>query len=136
MRMPLAPAFTLRPDSSSVELGHAGSGRHLSRDLQYVAEAVVVEASHGPEVFGEGVGLPRVQLLNQELDIGGNQFLFGAGVFLVVVGSMVVGVLMVICSLARLWRLHVRVERGMYMPNASWRRPGVASCGGPPHPWS
>jgi hypothetical protein len=48
------------------------------------------------------------------------------GVFLLVDWSVkVAALLMVICSFAvRLWLLHVRVERGMYMPNAIWRRRG------------
>jgi len=37
----------------------------------------------------------------------------------------------------RLWRWHVRVERGMYMPNASWRSGGSKAQGeGSPHPGS
>jgi hypothetical protein len=69
-----------------------------------------------------------LQLLNQELDIGGDKFLFGAGGLPVVRYGLVVDsgcVAHGVDSFAsRLWLLHVRVERGMYMPNATWRRRG------------
>ena len=65
------------------EPGHAGGGRHLPRDLQHVSKAVVVEAAHGREVVGEGVGVSGLQLLNQELDVGGDEFLFGGGLLAV-----------------------------------------------------
>lgn len=43
---------------------NAGSGRHLSCNLQHVSKALIVEAGHRHEVVGQGVGVPRFQLLN------------------------------------------------------------------------
>jgi hypothetical protein len=54
-------------------------GRHLPCNLQHDSEAVGVEAAHGREVVGEGAGVSGLHLLNQELDVGGNEFLFGVG---------------------------------------------------------
>ena len=48
-----------RPESSN-----AGRSRHLPRNLQHVPKAVIVEAAHGCEVVGQGVGMSRLQLLN------------------------------------------------------------------------
>ena len=68
------------------ETCNAGGGGHLPRNLQHVAKAVVVEAAHGGEVVGEGVGVSGLQLLNQELDVGGDKFLFGGGLLAVECG--------------------------------------------------
>jgi hypothetical protein len=72
----------------------------------------------------ERFGMSALQLLDQELDIGGDGFLFGGGLLAVDGGalSVVDKVFMLSAPLLRL--LHVRVERGMYMPNATWRRRG------------
>jgi hypothetical protein len=42
-----------------------------------------VKAAHGGEVVGEGFGLPCLQLLDEELDVGGDEFLFGVGLLAV-----------------------------------------------------
>ena len=42
-----------------------------------------METAHGGEVIGEGVGVSHFQLLNQELDVGGDKFLFGGGLLAV-----------------------------------------------------
>jgi len=42
-----------------------------------------VKAAHGGEVVGEGVGVSGLQLLNQELDVGGDELLFGVGLLAV-----------------------------------------------------
>ena len=63
--------------------GNAGCGGHLPRNLQHVPKAVVVKAAHRGEVVGEGVGVSGLQLLNQELDVGGDEFLFGVGLLAV-----------------------------------------------------
>ena len=44
-------------------------------NLQHVAEAVSVKAAHGREVVGEGVGVSGLQLLDQQLDVGGDELL-------------------------------------------------------------
>ena len=49
-----------------------------------------MKAAHGGEVVGEGVGMSGLQLLNQELDVGGNEFLFGEGLLAVDGGDVVV----------------------------------------------
>jgi hypothetical protein len=59
-----------RPRTISIGRGH------LPRNLQHVPKAVVMNAAHRGEVVGEGVRLPGFQLLNQELDVGGDKFLF------------------------------------------------------------
>ena len=38
-----------------------------------------MKAAHGREVVGEGVGVSRFQLLDEELDIGGDEFPWGLG---------------------------------------------------------
>jgi hypothetical protein len=101
--------------------GNAGCSGHLPRNLQHIPKAVVVKAAHGGEVVGEGVGVSGLQLLNQELDVGGDEFLFGVG-FLAVDGGGGCGghggfSLVLAAALSAL-------KRGMYMPNATWRRRG------------
>ena len=68
-----------------------------------------MEAAHGGEVVGEGFGVSGLQLLNQELDVGGDEFLFGVGLLAVGGdggGCAAHGVF----SFAVVWLLHVRVE--------------------------
>ena len=84
-----------------------------------------MEAAHGGEVVGKGFGVSGLQLLNQELDIGGDEFLFGGGLLAVdggVDGGCAAHGVLLLCGWLLL--LHACVERGMYMPNASWRRRG------------
>ena len=38
-----------------------------------------MKAAHGREVVGEGVRLSGLKLLDEELDVGGDKFLFGEG---------------------------------------------------------
>ena len=125
--MPFCPAFTIaakilpRPES-----GYAGGGRHLPRNLQHVPKAVLVKAAHGGEVVGEGFGVSGLQLLNQELDVGGDDFLFGVGLLadggdVVCVGCGVHGVI----SLALL--LHVRVETRHVHAERHLAKAGVAN---------
>jgi hypothetical protein len=102
------------------EPSYARGGWHLSRDLQDIPERIRMEAAHSGEVVGEGVGLSSLQLLNQQLDVGGNEFLFAGGLLAVDVGDDVVhGV----CSLGFGFCTSA-LKRGMYMPNATWRRRG------------
>ena len=50
---------------------------HLPCDLKDVAKAVVVESAHGREVGGEAFGVSGFQLLDEQLDVGGDYFLGG-----------------------------------------------------------
>jgi hypothetical protein len=54
-------------------------------------QAVLVKAAHGGEVVSESFGVSGFQLLNQQPDVVGNEFLFGVGL-LAIGGSDVVGV--------------------------------------------
>src|SRR5579875_3968042 len=83
-----------------------------------------METAHGGEVVGEGFRVSGLQLLNQQLDVGGNHFLLGGRLLAVDgdgigVGDGVHGV----CSLGLAFAL-TALKRGMYMPNATWRRRG------------
>lgn len=65
-----ADAFLSGPHAAAKILprpksGNAGSGRHLPRNLQHVAEAVLVKATHGCEVARERFGVTDLQLLYQ-----------------------------------------------------------------------
>jgi hypothetical protein len=84
-----------------------------------------METAHGSEVVGEGVGLSSLQLLNQQLDVGGDDFLFAGGLLAVDGGYVVVGGCVVhgVCSLGFGFCTSA-LKRGMYMPNAPWRRRG------------
>ena len=55
-----------------VQASNAGCGGSLPRNLQDVAEAVVVESAHRVEVGGKRVGVPCLQLLDKALDVGGD----------------------------------------------------------------
>ena len=92
-----------------------------------------MKAAHGGEVVGEGVGVSGLQLLNQKLDVGGDEFLFSIGLLAVDDGEGCDGhggfSLVLAAALSVL-------KRGMYMPNATWRRGGSKAQGeGSPHPW-
>ncbi len=45
-----------------------------------------MNTTHGGEVIGEGVGMAGFQLLNEELDVGGDKLLLGSRLSAVVVG--------------------------------------------------
>ena len=82
-----------RPKSSN-----AGCSWHLPRNLQHVPKAVVVKAAHGGEVVGKGVRVSRLQLLNQELDVGGDEFLLAGGLLAVDGGDVAVLALLFMVS--------------------------------------
>jgi hypothetical protein len=68
-----------------------------------------------------------LQLVNQELDVGGDKFLLAAGLLLSMVATLLV-VAMLRMVFAP-WPFGIcfctsALKRGMYMPNASWRKRG------------
>ena len=132
--MPFSALFHANVQASSTPR-HPGYFRvavgHLSRDLQDVPEGIRMKAAHGGEVVGEGVGVSRLQLLNQQLDIGGDEFLFGGGLFFAVDGVTlgVVAALLMVLSPLRLLLLFMPCVACTYMPNASWRRRGGKAQG-------
>ncbi len=117
--------------------GNAGCRGHLPRNLQHIPKAVVVKAAHGGEVVGEGFGVSGLQLLNQELDVGGDEFLFGGGLLAVDGGDGGLGVLLMVASPCRLLLLHVRVETRHVHAERHLAKAGVASVKGRgiSHPW-
>ena len=64
-----------------------------------------MEAAHGSEVVGEGVGVSRFQLLNQELDVSCDEFLLLSGFLLSMAVTLVVALLLMVFA--------------PYMPNAT-----------------
>ena len=58
---------------------NAGCVRLLPCDLEDVAEAVVMESAHGGEVGGESFAVSCLKLLDEELDVGGDDFFGGLG---------------------------------------------------------
>ena len=78
MRMPFSPFFTLRPSwFHAYNPGNAGCVGPLPCNLQNVSEAVVVKAAHRVEVGGECIGVSGLQLLDEALDVGGDDFFGG-----------------------------------------------------------
>jgi hypothetical protein len=60
-----------------IKAGHASGVWLLPRDLQNVAEAVVVKTAHRREVSGECFGVSCLQLLDEAFDVGSDDFLGG-----------------------------------------------------------
>ncbi len=60
-----------------IEASDAGCVRLLACDLKDVAETVVVEAAHRREVSGEPFAVSCFQLLDEELNVGGDDFFGG-----------------------------------------------------------
>ena len=58
---------------------HASYNQRVRKELQ----AVLVKAAHGGEVVSESFGVSGFQLLNQQPDVVGNEFLFGVGLLAV-----------------------------------------------------
>ena len=83
-----------------------------------------METTHGGEVVGEGFGVSSLQLLNQELYVGGDDFLFGEGLF-AVDGGYVLGGVHDVCSLG--WLLHVRVDTRHVHAERHLAKAGVAN---------
>src|ERR1035437_6518395 len=53
-----------------IEASNAGCIRLLPRNLQYVAERVIVKSAHRCEIGGKSFAVPLLQLLNQGLHVG------------------------------------------------------------------
>ncbi len=119
-----------------IEASNAGCVRLLPCNLQNVAKAVIVKPAHCGEVGGEGFGVSLLQLLDQGLHVGRDYFFRGLLLLLVGVrGGLVDGCGGGVhgCFLLGLlhWPLPLnRAAACTYMPNASWRRRGVASARG------
>ena len=107
----LAPTLQLLFSESSS--GLPGRQTALDRLFEYVLLLLFRSAM--------SIGVSGFQLLNQELDVGGDEFLFGVGLFAVDGGGGGGGhggfSLVLAAALSAL-------KRGMYMPHASWRRRG------------
>jgi len=65
------------------ESGNAGGGGHVPCDLQHVPKAAIVKTAHGRQAVREGVRVSGLQLLSQQLHVGGDEVPFG-GVLLAV----------------------------------------------------
>ena len=103
--------------------GYAGGVGHLPCNFEDVPEAVAVKPAHRGEIRGEGVGVPGLQLFDQEFHVGLNGFLGGLGLGAGENGLDVVGVgvhgVSLLLAFAVLCRGIVKP-----MPNATWRMRG------------
>ena len=87
-----------------------------------------METAHGSEVVGKGFGVSGLQLLNQQLDVGGDEFLFGGGLLAVDGGDVIGGgVGASWCWLLGIWLLHVRVETRHVHAERHLAKAGVAN---------
>jgi hypothetical protein len=120
-----------------LEASNAGCVRLLPCNLQNVAKAVIVKPAHRGEVGGKAFAVSLLQLLDQGLHVGRDYFFRGL-LLLRLLGSGWTGDGAVVAAVSWVlppwvlplplplnWQRHVT-----YMPNASWRRRGVATARG------